>query len=146
MTQPTPTWRLDWSDELSLFIPEIDAEHRRFIQLINALNEAIVERLPLAEMQKRMQDLMDDAVAHFAHEEVLFKKWGYPDAEEHASKHAQTVQALNDIMERFKHVGVEREWIEAGLKVKQVLIEHLLAEDMKYRDFCLAGKRRIQDR
>ena len=136
MTQPVPTWRLVWSDELSVCIPEIDAEHRRFIQLINALNEAIIERMSLAEIKKRMQDIMDDAVVHFAHEEALFKDWGYPEADEHAGKHKQAIQALNDIMGHFKRGGTEYDWIDAGLKVKQVLIEHLLTEDMKYRDFC----------
>lgn len=31
---------------------------------------------------------------------------------------------------------VEYEWIDAGLKVKRALIEHLLTEDTKYRDYC----------
>jgi hemerythrin len=136
MTQPAPTWRLVWSDELSVCIPEIDIEHRRFIELINALNEAIIERMSLAEIQRRMQDIMDDTVVHFAHEEALFRDWGYPLADEHAKKHKQAVQALNDIMIRFKRDRSDYDWIDAGLQVKQVLIEHLLNEDMKYRDFC----------
>ena len=36
-----PIWRLDWNESLSMYIPEIDAEHQRFIQLVNELNEAI---------------------------------------------------------------------------------------------------------
>jgi hemerythrin len=61
---------------------------------------------------------------------------GYPEAEDHAKKHAQVTLALQKIMGRFAHDGTDYEWIEAGLKVKQALVVHLLTEDMKYRDYC----------
>ena len=126
-------WRLEWSEELSVRIPEIDAEHQQFIYLINELNEAIIGRMDVEEIKKRMQSLLDDAVKHFAHEEVLFREWGYPEADEHAIKHAQAVQVLSEIMGHFERGGVDYEWIEAGLKVKEALIRHMLNEDMKYR-------------
>jgi hemerythrin-like metal-binding protein len=132
----TSPWRLDWTDELSVCIPEIDAEHQHFIQLVNELNEAIVSRMDIGEIKKRMCSIQDDAVAHFAHEEALFREWDYPEAQEHAKKHAQAVQFFRKIVEGFEHDRTDYEWIEAGLKVKQVLIEHLLIEDMKYRDYC----------
>lgn len=136
-------WRLEWSDELSVHIPEIDAEHRQFICLINELNEAIIGRKDVEEIKKRMQALMDDAVKHFAHEEVLFREWGYPEADEHAIKHAQAVRALSGIMVNFQRGGVDYEWIEAGLKVKEALIMHMLNEDMKYRDYFKAIGRQV---
>jgi hemerythrin-like metal-binding protein len=120
-----------------MYIPEIDAEHQHFIILVNVLNRAIVGRMGVVEIRKRMQAIVDDAVAHFAHEEALFKEWGYPAAEEHAQKHAQILHAMREIMGRFERDGVEYEWVDAGLQVKDTLIEHLLAEDMKYRDYHL---------
>jgi hemerythrin len=134
-------WRLEWNEGLSVHIPEIDAEHQRFIDLVNYLNEAIVARMDVQVIRRCMQAILDDAVAHFAHEEALFKEWGYAAAAEHAEKHAQMILALNGIMRRFKHGGTELEWVEAGLLVKQALIEHLLSEDMKYRDYFLASVR-----
>lgn len=137
-TDETP-WRLEWNEGLSMHIPEIDAEHQRFIRLVNALNEAIVGRMAVAEIGKRMRALLEDAAEHFAHEEALFREWGYPQADEHALKHAQIMSALRGIMEDFEHGRTEYEWIEAGLQIKQVLVEHLLTEDMKYRDYYLAS-------
>ncbi len=138
MSSPTNSspWRLEWTDELSVHIPEIDVEHHHFILLINELNGAIIARKDIEEIKKYMQAILDDAVAHFDHEEALFREWGYPEAAEHAKRHAQTLLALNKIMEDFKRGGVAYEWIEASLKIKQILIEHLLTEDMKYRDYC----------
>lgn len=131
----SPPWRLEWSEALSVGIPEIDAEHQHFILLVNQLNEAIIERMEMEEIRKRMQLILEDALVHFAHEEVLFREWGYPDADKHAIRHAQIMKALSEIMGNFERGGVDYEWIEAGLKVKEALIEHLLNEDMKYRDF-----------
>lgn len=128
-------WSLDWTDDLSVFIPEIDAEHRHFIQLVNELNEAIITRMSINKITKRMRAIQDDALAHFTHEEALFKEWRYPDAEEHAKKHLQAIQFFHRTAEDFENDRTDYEWIEAGLKVKQVLIEHLLVEDMKYRDY-----------
>jgi len=66
---------------------------------------------------------------------------------DHANKHAQILLAMREIMGRFKRGAVEYELIDAGLQVKDVLIEHLLAEDMKYRDYCCgAGGERIKDK
>lgn len=144
MSSPNKTlpWHLEWSDALSVCIPEIDAEHKNFIVLVNALNEAISGRMQVEEIKKRMQAILVDARAHFAHEEELFKQWQYPDEEEHAQKHAAVLRALHDIMQGFARDGLECEWIQAGLQVKQALVEHLLQEDMKYRDFCQArGKK-----
>ncbi|MFZ2163809.1 MAG: hemerythrin family protein [Sideroxyarcus sp.] len=136
-TKSSP-WRLEWDEGLSVFIPEIDAEHRQFIRLVNELNEAIGGRMDVQIIKQRMQAILDDAVKHFTHEEALFREWGYPEAEQHALRHAQVLHALHEIMGRFDRGGLEYEWINAGLQVKEALIGHLLYEDMKYRDYCKA--------
>jgi hemerythrin-like metal-binding protein len=145
MMGTAPVWRLEWDESLSVCIPEIDSEHRRFIRLVNDLNDAIVEQMEAAEIRKRMQRVIDDAIAHFAHEEELFRKWGYPKAEEHAAIHAAITQALNDIMGQFSRERSLYEWIAAGLKVKDALIQHLLCEDMKYRDYCCLNGERVAE-
>jgi hemerythrin len=132
----TNPWRLVWTDDLSVGLPEIDAEHKHFILLINELNSAITSRMGIEEIKRRMRAIIDDAVTHFAHEERLFKEWAYPLESEHVQRHSEALQYLQKTSEGFGRSGTDYEWIEAGLKVKQTLIEHLLHEDMKYRDFC----------
>ncbi len=131
-------WRLEWNGSLSVGIPEIDAEHKHFIGLVNDLNDAIVGGMDLEVIKKCMQLIVDDAVAHFAHEEALFKEWDYPEAEMHGRSHANILRALRKIMERFERGGAKHEWIEAGMQIRQALVHHLLSEDMKYRDYRLA--------
>lgn len=118
-----PVWRLDWNESLSMYIPEIDAEHQHFIRLVNELNEAIIVRMNKKMIKSRMRAILNDAAMHFAHEEVVFKEWGYPDAEQHAQKHAQIIAFLNGIMAGIDHGKMALGWLEGGLKMKQVLVE-----------------------
>jgi hemerythrin len=128
-------WMLEWNDGMSVGIPEIDEDYKRFVFLVNELNSSIVDRMDLSEIKKRLQLLIDDGVQHMAHEERLFKEWGYPDAEDHANRHAQAIKDLNTIKEKFMTSNLEPKWIEAGLEVKDILITHFLMEDMKYAEF-----------
>ncbi len=138
---PMP-WKLEWSQELSVHIPEIDAEHKHFIELINALNEAIAERMSLSEVRKRMQDVIDDALGHFEHEEALFIEWDYPETAQHVQAHAAATSIFLGIKQNIAQSEDNDEWAEAGLKVRQLLVDHLLNEDMKYRDYWLAQHKR----
>jgi hemerythrin len=131
----TRTWKLQWNEGMSVGIPEIDADHKRFIFLVDELNRSIVDRMEPEEIKIRLQVIMDDAERHFAHEEKLFKEWKYPDAEEHAEKHANALRALQALHDRFVNYGLSAEWIDVGLEVKNILINHLLTEDMKYAEF-----------
>lgn len=128
-------WKIEWSDQMSVGIPEIDADHQRFIALVNAFNLAVIERSALDVIKHALQLILDDAVEHFAHEEQLFKDWKYPDADEHANIHAQLTATLQGIVARLGSHSTEPEWIEAGLEIKEALINHILTEDMKYADF-----------
>jgi hemerythrin len=135
-----PIWRLEWDESLSVHIPEIDAEHQHFIQMINDLNEAIVDRMDENEIKKRKQAILDNTVAHFAHEEALFKKWRYPETEKHAGQHEAVIQTLNNIFSDIKLDQSLYHCIEVGLKLKAILIEDFLSEDLKAREYFLKMK------
>ena len=128
-------WKIEWDDSMSVGIPEIDEEHKHFAFLINEFNHSILDHKDLLEIKSRLRLILDDAVQHFSHEERLFKEWQYPDADDHALKHAQALTALADIWEKFISYGLEPEWISAGLAIKDLLITHILKEDLKYAEY-----------
>jgi hemerythrin-like metal-binding protein len=130
-----PTWQFTWNDELSVGIPEIDEDHKRFIFLVNELNRSIINGKVPADIKNNLQLILEDAVKHFEHEEKLFTKWQYPDADVHAKVHAQVLKALQNIKEKFIPYDRDSEWVDVGLMVKGVLIDHILTEDMKYADY-----------
>lgn len=121
---------------MSVGIPEIDDDHRQFISLISELNRSVTERMPLLEIRKRLQLLVDDAKRHFEHEERLFREWRYPDGENHALVHTQALNELRRIQEAFIPYTFVAEWFDAVLRIRDMMVNHILIEDMKYAEFC----------
>ena len=127
-------WSFEWTDAMSVGIPEIDEDHKRCIALVDAFDEPIAERAAIPEVQNRLQHLLDDAVQHFAQEARLFTEWHYPGADHHAHMHAQLVAELRHFNSTITD-DYEAEWVEVGLKIKEALINHIHTEDMKYAEF-----------
>jgi hemerythrin len=129
---------LDWDAGLSVGIPEIDKEHQAFISQVNELNRAIENRVKLSAIRKKMQLILEDWKLHYSREEALLRQLHYPDADEHAKQHEQVNRQLHAIMAEVEHATFGYEWISASLKVRDTLLEHLMEEDMQYRDHCSA--------
>jgi len=130
-----PKWNLEWNEGMSVGIPEIDADHQRFISLLNELNRSITERMKATEIHKRLQHVIDDTERHFEQEEKFFHEWRYPNAAVHAGIHKQVLNTLKKIQDSFIPYGLEAEWLDAALKIKNILISHIQIEDMLYAKY-----------
>lgn len=131
-------WKIAWSDSLSVDVPEIDAEHRQFVARVNDLNQAIVECRDKATVERLLDLMLMEASHHFWHEQQLLARWNYPERDDHAAKHAQLSAELDRVMKEFERSDVSFTWALKGLYIKQLLVDHLLKEDMKFRDFLRA--------
>ena len=130
-----PTITFTWTEEMSVGIPAVDEDHQRFILLINDLNRAITERMSPSEIKHRLQLIVDDTERHFAQEEKLFKSWNYPDTGTHENIHKQVLSTLKTINKNFIPYGSNSEWMDVGVQVKKMLVDHILKEDMKYAEY-----------
>lgn len=134
-------WEVAWSEELSVGIPQIDEEHRRFIGLVNELNAAIAGRDPKSQVEALLNAIVRDAHAHFAHEERLLAERGYPEAEQHAVLHAGLIIQITAALHDIRDTEWSRFWIETGLAIRKVLLEHLFHEDMRFRDYFFPSRK-----
>lgn len=139
-------WKIDWSDTLSVGVAEIDDEHRQFIARVNDLNQAIVECADKATVERLLDLMLMEATHHFWHEQQLLVEWKYPQRAAHAAKHAQLTAQFERVMKEFEQADVSFTWALKGLHIKQLLIDHLLQEDMKFRDFLRKKKGSNRDR
>jgi hemerythrin-like metal-binding protein len=133
-------WEISWNDNLSVGVPEIDEEHRQFVARVNDLNKAIVEGKGKAEIERLLDLMLMEAAHHFWNEQQLLARRNYPGLAEHTSKHTQLMAQLNRVMQQFNQADMSITWALKGLRLKQLLVEHLLQEDMKYRDFLRQSK------
>ena len=133
---------LEWNEGMSAGIPEIGAGHQRFIALINELNRSITEKMEATEIHKRFQLVIDNTERHFKQEERFFQEWCYPNTEVHASSHKLVLKILERIRDSFVPYGLESEWPNAALKIRNILVSHILAEDMQCELFQISKSER----
>lgn len=131
-------WEIAWSDYLSVGVVEMDEEHRRFITRVNDLNQAVIEAEGKATVVSLMESMLMEATHHFSHEQELLAHWNYPDVDAHSATHAVLASEFDRVMKEIEATDISFVWALKGLRLKQLLVDHLLKEDMKYRDFLRA--------
>ncbi len=126
---------IHWTAKLSVGIPEVDREHQRFLSLVNDLVAFIAEGKGKAQIERQMRLVLADTISHFEHEERLFLEYGYPEAERHAGLHSQIRKRLFRVMGDIRASDPDSTWADKALQVRQLLVDHLIQEDAKYRGY-----------
>jgi hemerythrin-like metal-binding protein len=72
-----------WSEEYSMQVAEIDAQHKHFVSILNNLYTAFEKNELKEKAEYILNDLASYAVNHFATEEKYFDLYKYEFAEEH---------------------------------------------------------------
>ena len=114
-----------WLDEYSVGVPDIDADHKNLVHILNQVirsaNEGQGKELVLAAFD----ELKDYTVYHFRHEESLMEHAMYPGLTDHRAAHEYLIERL----ELF------RDDVESGrvdvTKVAKFLIDWLLVHGVE---------------
>ncbi len=128
-------WHIAWNKGLSLDLPEVDADHIRFISLAQGLTDTIARGMELPAIKKQLQLVADDAEFHFENEAAWFRRWRYPLADIHTATHDQLRRDIRAILANTTSANTRRPWIIAAYEIRDMLVEHLLTDDMKYHDY-----------
>lgn len=120
---------LVWDSQLDTGVPVIDSQHRRIVDYINELQDAIAgdDRQIVQEV---LDDLVDYTVSHFAFEEHLQERARYPAFELHKKMHDEFASRIHVYRERF-HAGED---IAGQLlsDLREWLVRHIQNEDAAF--------------
>jgi len=117
-----------WSEQLATGIDSIDSQHRKLVDLINRTFVTMRDGGDDAAIRQVVGELVDYARGHFAHEEQLMQRHGYPKLDEHQRIH----QDFMNQVDRFKtkmETGQRLQPAEVFNFLKRWLIEHIKRED-----------------
>lgn len=90
---------IEWSDALSVGVPEIDDQHCAFVGLVNRLTSALGRSDPdRADLREVLADVATYAEVHFSEEERCMLLAGYPLQAEHAAKHHAATAKIKSLM------------------------------------------------
>lgn len=104
---------INWSDaQFSSNIPEIDQQRRRFVDLINHMEQADDEQLP--GFFQRLEQLVERI---FETEDQLMQQVAYPEREAHVSEHQALMSEVRYLKERVENglITLGRTYIKARL-------------------------------
>src|SRR5450432_3186914 len=76
-----------WSSAHSVYLPEIDAEHRAIYRLGNELHKALLAGAEPAQLKPVLVNLLESAEQHFRHEERLMGAMHYTALAWHKRQH-----------------------------------------------------------
>ena len=131
MRTPAPPKLITWSDRYSVGIARIDAQHRRLVDLINDLHAAMLAGEGSSELGKILDRLSGYAVSHFATEETLMKKFGYPGYEQHKIEHDKLSAQVKLLIEKYR-TNPTALTVEVMTFLQRWLVGHIVNLDKKY--------------
>jgi hemerythrin len=76
-----------WTEEMSVGVKELDDDHKQLIGMLNVAQETLSSARSREALEEVLDRLVEVTKAHFAHEERLFDRAGFPGAEAHRREH-----------------------------------------------------------
>ncbi|MCG2732853.1 MAG: bacteriohemerythrin [Pseudodesulfovibrio aespoeensis] len=125
---------MQWADDLSVNIREIDEQHLRLIDLINKLHNAMRTGKGMQATIKVLEELKDYTVFHFSTEEAMFEEHAYSGMINHVAAHKSFVNKVIEFEERILS-GKAAVTMEVMNFLKDWLVKHIKGVDKKYSGF-----------
>ena len=124
--------KIEWNESFSVKVPEIDEQHHRWIDLINKLHDAIMDKkISPRSIDKILSEMIDYTGFHFTFEEDYLKKINYPDLKKHHYQHEYFTKNLLGKLQEERAGG-----LVLSTEVMKMLMgwlqDHILEEDIKY--------------
>lgn len=127
---------VEWSEDLSVGIEEIDEQHKVLLGLVNQMHAAIKSRQGNEAVGVILEELADYTRIHFSVEESLMRILHYPDYEEHRRYHEVLINQLAEIRDKLEG-GNAAVGFELMHFLKVWLTKHIGEEDNKYSAFFI---------
>ena len=129
---------IEWTAELSVGIDSIDEQHKKLVNMINALNDAMLINSSHAILGKIFTGLAAYTQKHFTYEENMFAEYGYTDSEEHKRQHNELIAQVVELKEKFIENPQGTMSADLMLFLKRWLTNHIMRTDKEYAEFLIS--------
>ena len=128
-----------WTDALKVGHELIDADHKRLVDLINSLNDAMSERRGKEVIGHTLKELVDYTVYHFGREEAIQRTNNYPVYPDHKGKHDAFITKIKEMQKELDGGNLSLS-LSVMSFLKDWLSNHILVEDKKLVAFINSKK------
>lgn len=125
----------EWKSDYSVGIRLLDYDHQELFDVVNELQVVIEQGNVKTEIAKIVGRLSKYALQHFQREEHIMHEYQFPEIVSHRQRHhefAHLVHAIRHVLANCPE-KLSSEKLHAYLG--DWLVNHILGEDMQYRDY-----------
>jgi hemerythrin-like metal-binding protein len=124
--------KVEWTDALSVGVPQLDADHKGLIDVINRVLEAERDG---GTVKWALGELAAYANSHFVREERMMKKAGYPELAAHRQEHQAFIEWLHSINSVYSADPGAEHYLAETLRdyLQSWLTEHIMKVDADYK-------------
>ena len=119
-----------WTSKLETGIPSVDNQHKKLVDCINQLHDAMKQQQGAQKVQEILDFLVSYTITHFKDEEALMAKKNYPDLAAHKMVHEKFVREVQKMRDDFK--AGRNLTLELSQALTDWLKNHIMGTDMKY--------------
>lgn len=127
---------LEWTEALQLGLADIDTQHKKLVDTINQLDDAINAGQDSVALGGILGDLLEYAKTHFEYEENMLKDKNYKPYAAHKAEHDALTEKLGFMQQAFMaNQAPDSQQVLMFLKIW--LEEHIMETDKAYVAFVV---------
>jgi len=120
-----------WDDTLSVKVRQFDDQHKKLVDLINQLHDAMKVGKGKDVLGKTLKSLADYTQSHFTAEELLMRQHNYPNFEKHKKEHNQLILQVSDLQKKLQEGSMVLSQ-EVFVFLKEWVVKHIQVMDKEY--------------
>ena len=132
---------MEWKDEYSVGVSEIDNQHKLLLKSFSAIEESINLNQGWSNTHYAIVELIQLARIHFSLEEAMMRMFGYPGTDAHQKEHEHFFAKLDSIERHSLKKTTKVEMIQF---LKDWLTKHILDSDKGYANHIFSGAKLVQ--
>ncbi len=130
---------ITWNKNLSVNVPDLDAQHQKLIGMINDLHDAMAKGQARNMLKPLLDRLIQYTVTHFRYEEQYMQQIQYAKLAEHKGEHERLTNQVQNFAQKFDS-GELSVTIEIMNFLRDWLTNHIQRVDKQYTPQAAAAK------
>jgi hemerythrin-like metal-binding protein len=122
---------IEWQNEYSVGVKDLDDQHQKLLHIINTLLNERREKYNATKLSNAISSLIHYAYIHFAAEERYLAQTHFPDLEQHILEHVGFIMKTLELSLNIKE-GTHENRLELLRYLKGWYSSHVLGIDRQY--------------
>jgi len=125
---------IDFTDKISVKVSIIDEQHKKLVEIINDLHNAMVSGKGKTVMDDILLRMIEYVKVHFSTEESLMVQYDFPERSEHEAQHIELTSQVGELYVKVRENKLNVT-IETMNFLKDWLNHHIMETDKKLGAF-----------